>query len=218
MKNDTTNDRLAALHPQIIQNYLDKGVSKGIPLGVQKLIDVIDKVPDLHRRFQSVSRTAREMTRLYKDIDISFAHARTLVYKAINYFHLNNEVKNEAWDNYYADKMDELGGIAAKMGNITEARRCFEKARLFRTNKDENAIDPEKLKPVVHVISPMVTPKMLGVSDEIDMRTLWVKKKETFNDAEKFINGLEIKDSQKAKILKDAAENLNIEDAEYTEE
>ncbi|MCT4602477.1 MAG: hypothetical protein N4A59_06210 [Marinifilum sp.] len=214
----TVSDKLQKLHPDIIKDYLDTGVSEGIPEEVRKYIDMLDKVPDIHRRCASPTKTAKELQSKFPDIFRSFNTARAIVYAAINHFHLNISVKNEAWDHFYADHLDELARIEAKKGNAEGAKRILLDAHALRTNKDDSGIDADLLKPIVQVISPVVTPQLLDLDDEeYDLKTIDVewRKKKIFDDTKKFVKDLKgVSENQASIIIKEAALNLNITDVE----
>src|SRR3990172_13173134 len=129
----TTTEKLERLHPDIIKNYFNSGNPSGIPDDVIAYIEKIDKIPELYRRHASPTRTASELKQLYPDLFPSVNTARALVYLAINHFHLNNNVKNQAWDNLYADRFDELADLEASRGNIEAAKRIYTEAHRLRT-------------------------------------------------------------------------------------
>jgi hypothetical protein len=215
----TVSERLNKLHPDIIKNYLDTGKSEGIPQEVKKYIDLLDRVPDLYRRYSSPTKTARELQKLYPDDFRNYQTARSLVYAAINHFHLNNTVKNEAWDNLYADQLDELSRICVKKRDFGEAKRCLIEAHRIRTSRSDDIIDPDILKPITEVLSPEVPAEFFGIEDEYDLKTLWVKKKETYDAADKFVTKLKgVNDHQKKDIMKEVGLNLNISEAQIIED
>jgi hypothetical protein len=210
--------KLEALHPDIVQQYLKSGYTGAIPPQVQVYIDRLDKVPELLRRYPSISRCARELLNLYPDGGISFQTARQLIYDAINYFHLNNTVRNEAWDHYYADRFEEIARIAMADNNTSEARRLMEKAHELRTRKDESQIDPDKLRPMIQVISPQVTPGMLGLKEK-NLKTIWSAKKQLYDDSMAFVDGLkDVPDSKRDSIRTEIRQNLNMDDGEVIDD
>ena len=146
-----------------------------------------------------------------------FKYAQDIVYASINYFHLNNTVKNVAWDMYYADKMEDYAQAAILIGNIDLAMKCTDKAHEYRTKRDESAIDSSKIAPNTYILSPDITPEIIGLRGDIDLKVLWKKKRQVFDDATKFINGLDIRDEQKVELIKETAENLNFAEANYEE-
>ena len=206
----TASETLEKLHPEVIQNYFNTGSTSGIPADAIKYIEKIDKVPELYRKNGSPTKTSRDLMRLYPDLFNSFKTAQTLVYAAINHFHLNSGVKNQAWDNLYADRFDELAQIEVKRGNIEAAKRIYTEAHRLRTIRNEDAIDVEKIRPVVQVISPEVTPAMLDIDGDYSLKVLW-------SDVKVFVKHQikNVSEDQRRAILHEAANNLNIQDADY---
>jgi hypothetical protein len=206
----TISERIERLHPEIIQNYFASGNTSGIPENVIKYIEKIDKIPELYRRNSSPSATARELKALYPDLFTSIQTARGLVYAAINHFHLNSTVKNEAWDNLYADRFDELANLEAIRGNIEAAKRIYTEAHRLRTLRNDDKINPDLLQPIIQVISPEATPDILGLDEEYNLKELWVDVKGFVNNRVKGID-----DEQRAAILREAGKNLNIDDSDW---
>ena len=120
-------DRLEKLHPDIVQDFKRTGKSTAIAPDLQQYILQLDRVAEIHQFEHNVSRAARKLQETFPNL--TFMTARLRVYDAINIFHLNNTVKAEAWDNYYADRMEDLGKLAIASDNLSEARRCEERAR-----------------------------------------------------------------------------------------
>lgn len=206
----TVSDKLHRLHPDIIQNYLLSGNPSGIPKDVIAYIEKIDKIPELYRRNGSPSKTARRLMADYPDVFTSFQTARGLVYAAINHFHLNNSVKNEAWDNLYADRFDELAQIEVKRGNIEAAKRIYTEAHRLRTLRNDDQINPDLLRPIIQVISPEATPQILDLDEEYNLKELWVDVKGFVNHR---IQGID--DEQRQAILREAGKSLNIDDTDW---
>jgi hypothetical protein len=204
------SEQLERLHPEILQNYFDTGNTSGIAPDVVAYIQKIDKIPELYRKNGSPTRTSRDLMRLYPDLFSSFKTAQALVYAAINHFHLNTSVKNQAWDNLYADRFDELAQIEVKRGNIEAAKRIYADAHRLRTLRNEDKIDTDKIRPVIQVISPEVTREMLNLSENYSLKTLWSEVKVFVKHQVKNVS-----DEQRSEILREAANNLNIEDADY---
>lgn len=209
----TISEQLERIHPDIIQNYFNSGNASGIPPAIIEYIDKIDKVPELFRRHSSPTRAANELKKLYPHLFASTNTARAIVYAAINHFHLNSTVKNHAWDNLYADRFDELANLEASHGNIEAAKRIYTEAHRLRTLRNDDAIDTDKLRPIIQVISPQVTPEMLQLDGDYSLNTLW-------GDVKGFIKYQvkNVDDEQKQAILREAATNLNIEDADFEDD
>ena len=68
------------------------------------------------------------------------------------------------------------------------------------------------------MLSTEVTAPMLGLR-EYNMKTIWVERQRRFDEAKQFINELDmISKEEKQRIIKEAALNLNITDAEIVAE
>ncbi len=187
---------------EALKEFRQTGISKYIPNDLQRYIQQIDRAIELYRFDGNISRVAGKLIAEFAQDDLSMSTARSRIYDAINLFHLNNTVKNVAWDNYYADKMEDLAKLSIAADNITEARRCYEKAHAFRTSHNENDYDPDKLRPVEKIISPEVTPQRLGLHGD-NLNKMWIK-------AQLFINELPIEDKEKARLLREASQNINL--------
>lgn len=204
------SEKLQRLHPDIIQNYLTTGSPSGIPDEVVMYIEKIDKIPELYRRNSSPTKTARALQNKYPTLFKSFQTARGLVYAAINIFHLNSTVKNKAWDGVYADRFDELAQIEVRRGNIDSAKRLFAEAHRLRTLRNDDAIDTDKLRPIIQVISPEATPEILDLDEEYNLKELWTDVKVFVKHRVKNVD-----DEQKDAILREAGKSLNIDDTDF---
>ena len=214
----SARDTFERLHPDIIDSFLRTGHSDAISEEVQRYIVMLDRVPELQRAYPSISKCAKELVKRYPDFGIHEQYARSIIYDAINYFHINNTVRNQAWNNFYADRYEDLHQILIKSQKFTEAIRCLDRASALRQNNNENAIDVSKIRPIKHVLSTEVTAPMLGLR-EYNMKTIWVERQRRFDEAKQFINELDmISKEEKQRIIKEAALNLNITDAEIVAE
>lgn len=88
-------DKLEKLDPEIISDFRKNRKSEAIAPALQEYIIHLDRAAELHNLHGNVSRVAKELAKEFPD-QISFQTARQRVYDAINYFHLNSNVKNEA--------------------------------------------------------------------------------------------------------------------------
>jgi hypothetical protein len=214
----TLRERFESLHPDIIKSFLTRGDSEAISDDLKRYILLIDKVPELLRRYPSVSRCAKEMAVRYPEYDLAFNTLREIIWDAINYFNLNSTVKNEAWNNYYADKLEMLSNIAIASQNLGVARRCLSDAAKLRQNQNENGIDTSKLRPVIHVLSNKVTAKMLGIRGDYNLKTLWNERRKKYDEAEKFIESLDVNSDEKDRLKNEAALAFNINEAEEADD
>lgn len=197
---------------ELIQDFRKTRVSRSIPVHMQRYILHLDKAAELFNLKGNVTEICKELMINFPDDDLSYSTARLRVFDAINYFHLNNTVRNEAWDHYYADRLEALGKKAEDAydndsdkfaGNIQEARRCYERAHALRTKKDENALDPDALRPKDFLINPDISPERLGLKKQ-NLKSLW-------SDTAAFINKLELEDDEKKQLLHESAEVIDID-------
>ena len=199
---------LDKLPVQIIQDFRKTGKSAAIPQYLQDYILQLDRVAEIRNveKEHNNLACAKRLRETFPQLSLSVARSR--VDDAINYFHLNSTVKAEAWDNYYADRMEDLAKYAIKSDNLTEARRCIEKAREYRMEAANNSINPDDFRPIIQLVSPEVSAKRLGFKKEFDLKVLW-------KDTEEFVNSLPVDARDKKRALSDAAEALGIEDTDY---
>ena len=209
---------LDKLHPDIIQSFRNTGVSAAIPEYIQRYIIHLDKAAEIHNHCKNMNRAARELMVAFPDDAMSFRTAKYRIEDAINYFHLNSTVKQAAWFNFYADYFEDLAELARADKRLDVAERCMDKAASFRMKAAEQSVNSDEIRPHVNVIDPSVPPHYFGLDDNVDMQTLWSKKEELLNETEKFISKLDIRDKQKRSVMREAARNLNFEDAEYEDQ
>jgi hypothetical protein len=191
------------LHPDILQEFRRTKRSNSIPEDVQQYIIQIDIAFDILKTNGSIRDAARELVERMNSDELTFATARRRIYDAINYFHINSTVRNEAWDNYYADRFEELSKQAYTEKDYTEARRCLERAHTLRTKRDENAINPEDMKIKDWLINPDISPERLGLK-EYNLRRLWL-------DSQTFIDDLKLDSEHKQGLLKETAEVIDVD-------
>lgn len=197
---------------ELIQQFRRTKKSVAIPEYLQRYILHLDKAAELFNTKGNMNDICNDLMAAFPEDGLSFTTAKRRVYDAINFFHLNNTVRNEAWDNYYADRFEALGRKAEEAydsdpskfsGNIQEARRCYAIAHELRTKKDENAVDPEVLKPKDFLINPDISPERLGLKKQ-NIKQLW-------SDASKLINRMELEEEEKQRLLKESAEVIDID-------
>lgn len=201
-------EKLEKIHPDIIRDFRRNKKSSALPEDIQNYIRQIDRVMELYNAENNILRAAKRLAAEFPDLSLTTCRDR--VYDAINYFHINNTVKEEGWCNFYAEYFEHLSHLAEKEKNITEARRCATMAAEYRIRASKINIDPDKLKPRDQVLTPDITPERLGLK-EFNMRQLWA-------DSKSIIEKIPDLDSRhRSKLKKEAAEVLGIEDVDYEE-
>lgn len=191
----------------VLQDFNKTGKSAAIPKAVQEFILELNAACRIKKFESNISLAATQLLKEFPGM--AFNTARQRIYDALNYFHLNNTVKNEAWDHFYADKLENLAKVAIANDNITEARRCFQSAHNYRTNRDESAFDRSLLRPKPQIVSCEVTHERLGITKH--------NKKELAADSWSFVNKIPINQAQKDRIKNEIIEVLGIEDVEFEE-
>lgn len=206
-------DKLDKVPLDEIAEYRRTGNSQIIPIELQKYITQLDRAVELFRVNGNISTVAKTIMAEFANDKLSFNTARNRVYDAINMFYLNNTVKNLAWDMYYADKFEDLARVALAADNITEARRCFEKARELKTKHDESAYDPEKLRPAIILVGPDYNNERLGIGK--------YNKKELWPELQQLIKNVpDIGEEDKTRLLNETALELGIDtiDIDYEDD
>ena len=152
------------------------------------------------------------MTRIVRELQkqfpgLSFSTARERYYDAMNFFHVDDNISADAWDNYYGDKMEDLARLSIAEGKLDTAKRCYVQAHAYKTKATER-IKPQEWKVPVFIINNRIKPEALGF-----------KKKSLYEIARKseagyyanIINSLPTTESEKERLRREA----DITDVEF---
>lgn len=194
---------------KIIGHYLATKEASGIPDNVKRYIEKIEKVPEIYRIYPSRHQCAKELCNLYPNDIGNIATAYNIIADAINFFHLNNDVSNAAWYNYFADMLLELSKEARDEQDFKTAMNCYIEACNYRVKANHENIRKIDRKPRKTLITTHPNVK------NVNLRKLWT-------DADEFINSLpeygDISQKEMQKFKKEVATNLGIvEDATVIE-
>lgn len=201
-------DDLHKIPIEIIQDFRNTGKSSAIPEKLQAFIREIDSASVIieKQKIRNITRAAEALRKVYPDI--SHNTAKNRIYDAITMLHIGSTVSAEAWNNYYADRLEDLHDLNIASDNPREARLCLIAAKDMREAAAKQRIDPSLFKPRIQVINVDITANRLGLS-EVSLKQLWT-------DTEDFIGKLPIDKRDKEALLNEAAMNLGVtEDAEY---
>ena len=190
----------------IIQRFLDirDAGACGLPVPLAEYVLQVNFASNLHKKHASISECARKLRQEYPALSIHTCRQR--VQDAINYFNSDCTVTSEAWNNYFADQMMLLRDVNLVAHNFMEARRCMQEARKYRLEAAETTID-NRLKE----FKPQI------VSPEVDIERMGVKKSgllTAYRKAIDIIKGRDIPETEKARLVREVEQELNIEDAE----
>ena len=204
--------KLENIDEKALSEYRATGESQILDNPTKNYIDEVGYAAQLiHRSSKSIIAIAKNILQMFPSNGLTLASAKNRVYDAINYFHLNNNVKNEAWDNYFAlEHFPKLIELALTQKNTELAFKIMIKQHEILTRHDEDLYDPLELIMKPQIISPELGLDRIGTV-EMDLRKLYEK---TRNLVGKF----EISEDEKKRILTETANELNIQDADIIDE
>lgn len=186
---------LDKLDPKIISEYRRTRTSLAIPEEIQAYIDQLDKAIEIKNTTRNISRAANKLKDFFPAL--SFETCRQRIYDAINKFHLNSTVKEEAWYNYYADFYEDIAHAALARRDTKTALSAGQSAEASRIKASAATINPDEFKPHYIFISPEVKAGRLGLTEQ-NLKTLWP-------DTKGFIKSLPIDEKDKRNAMNDAA-------------
>lgn len=195
---------LDKIDPKIISEFRRTGESIAIPEHIQEYIQQLDKAVEIKNTTRNISRAANQLKDIYPDL--SFETCRQRIYDAINKFHLNSTVKEEAWYNYYADFYEDIARAALAGRDTKTALSATQSAEASRIKASSSSIDPNNIKIHIYIVSPEIKPGRLGITEQ-NLKTLWP-------DTRKFIANIPIDAKDKRNAMNDAALALG-EDVDY---
>jgi len=203
----TTLEQIRNLDPKtvnIIQKTNGEQLGTATPEMAQYILQ-ISRAYEIFTDTESDGTIISAAIRLQKEFPrISIATARRRVSESISYVHSQMDVCPEEWLEFYADKMDKLGNLCEKNGELEAARRSYEKACEYRTKAAAGRVDPERIKFKRMLVSPDVQAERLGLGTA-GMRELIARGKQLIEES-----GLSNKD--KERVLKELEMEAGIED------
>lgn len=198
---------LEKLSPDLIQEFQKTGRSAVISPEMQQYIRELNSAFEISRFNFSVTYAAQLIVMRHPGMSISTAKAR--FYDAINFFHVDCNIKEEAWNAKYADWYDDFADHCLKAGKHDTALRAKIKAQETRQQVN-TGFKPEDFQAPVLIVSNSLKAEDFGY-----------ESKNLHNIATKYQNGmygnfiekLDIPDADKKRLRKDAG----IEDIDFEE-
>lgn len=199
-------ESLQLLPPEMVDTFLKTRRGDGIPEELKEYIIHLNAVPAImHHIGASMTRVVRELQKQFPGL--TFATARERYYDAMNFFHVDDNISAEAWDNYYADKMEDLARLCIAESRYDVAKRCYDRAHELKTMA-AGRIKPDEWKIPVFIVSNRIKPEALGF-----------KKKSLYDIARKseagyynsIINSLPVTEAEKDRLRREA----DIEDVDF---
>jgi len=205
-------DRLESLHPDIVFDFLENGISSAIPKDMQQFIMQVQWASEIWERERNTVRAARKLKErvlVNQKIKISLITAKARVFQAMEYFDVDHNIPQEIWDRDAANKFEDLAKLAIAQDKLSEAGRFLEKSNELR-KRANSALRVNDLQMPQFLITTTITPEDLGYTDK---NMLEISKKATEGFYVKLINGLPVSKEDKKRLLSDA----QIQDVEYEE-
>ncbi|OJV17900.1 MAG: hypothetical protein BGO30_08130 [Bacteroidetes bacterium 41-46] len=201
-------ERLQTIDPDVLQNFLKTRRSAALPEDLQDYIIKINAVPSIvHHQGANMTRVVRALQKQFPAIN--YSTARDIYYDAMNFFHIDDTITVDAWDNYYADKMEDLARVSIALDKLDTAKRCYDKAHEFRTKAAERIKVTDWQVPVF-----IITNKVKHTDLGFEKKSLHdIVRKDEDGFYINLINSLETSDKEKKRLIREA----NIVDVEHEE-
>jgi hypothetical protein len=197
--------RIHDIHPDVIHDFMETGMSKAIPVELQQYIQQLQWAIEV-RTFnneRNISRSAltlRNRILASQHISLSVAACKERIYDAMNYFNVDCNVPEKVWLLDAADKLEDLSKLAIVANKFDQAHRMMKDAAEYRI-KASNAISADDLTSPVFLLSPELNAEDLGFKDK-NKKEIARKANEGFYI--RLINDLPIERKDKKELLNDA--------------
>lgn len=204
--------RLEALHPDIIDNFLENGCSDAIPAELQQFIMQIQWAAEIKEYEGNNNRAAkklRERVWAVQKIRLNINTAKARVYSAMAYFDVDDNVPQKIWDRDAANKFEDLAKLAISQDKLNEAGRFIDRANELRrrANSNDNASGNIQIN---FLISTDYNIEKEGFERK-NLKAIAAKANKGFYI--QLISGLPLSDEEKQPLYNDAG----IEDADFEE-
>lgn len=139
-----------------LQAFIEEGEIRDIPADQLEYFEQLDYIRSLYGKYESKSFILNAVQ--VKWPKLSKLSVNKLFSESLNFFYLDNEVKIEAWQNIYADQLDNMARICFDMNDFETGRRCLNDAAKMRgVGSEDKSRIPKDLfdrKPVFYTIRP----------------------------------------------------------------
>jgi hypothetical protein len=198
-------ERIQALSPEIIENFRVTGQSAVIAADVQAFILQLDASARILRHESNITRATQKLRNEFPKLN--FHTAKSRIYDALNFFYLDMAVSMSVWDNYYADRYEDLFKLCLAADKVEAGRRNLDRAYELRARASA-AINPDNIKPPVFIITADLKPEDLGFENR---KMYDIARKDEQGQYLKLIDGLNTTDENKKRLRDDAG----IQDTEF---
>lgn len=204
----TKLERLQAIDPNVLQNFIKTKKSAAIAEDLQEYIIRMNSTTSIiHHNGSSQTRVCKAL--MLEFSDITYSQARDIYYDALNFFYVDDNISAAAWDNYYAEKFEDLSRLAIVADNLPVACKAMANAHELRT-KNRDIIKPTDWAPAIFIINPEVDPKDLGYKTKSIYEIQRRRENKMLGD---MIEDLPTSEKNKTKLKEEAG----IQDVEHEE-
>lgn len=163
----TRLERLRQLDSETVRNFMVTRKDDMIEEDLRGYILQLNSAASIiHHQGASLTRVTRALRLEWPEM--TYSEARTVYYDALQFFYIDDSVSAEAWDNYYADRMEDIFRLAVKMNRLDIALKASAKAHEYRT-RNRDVIRPGDWQPPVFI-----------VSEDVDFTRMGYKKKSVY--------------------------------------
>lgn len=203
----TRLERLRQIDHEAVRNFMLTRKGDMIAEDMRDYILQLNSASSIiHYQGASLTRVTRALRQEWPGM--TYSEARTVYYDALQFFYIDDNVAAEAWDNYYADRMEDIFRLAVKMNRLDIALKASAKAHEYRT-RNRDVIKPGDWEAPVFI-----------VSDTIDIEQLGYKKRSVYEVVRRneqrqlggIINELPVTDREKTRLRHEAGLDVDYEE------
>ena len=144
----------------LLQHYINTGKSN-LPDEMVIYLDLLELVRSMYSKYETkniiINTLSSDVYGLTKN------EATNLFYDALNFFFSDNKVKQKAWENIYANHLDNLAYLAIEKDDIETARKCFLDASRLRGAGNEQGREIPKEMLTKPIIIYTIDPEQVGI-------------------------------------------------------
>jgi hypothetical protein len=184
------SEALERVDLSLLQYYIKTGKGN-FPDELVVYLELLELVRSMYSKYETKNFIITTLTN--EVYGISRHKATELFHDALNFFYSDNQVKQKAWENIYANHLDNLAYLALEKDDIETARKCFlDAAKLRGVGSEQNREIPKEL---------LSKPVIIYTLDPSDVGLPKASKKELAE----FIDNLpEISERERVRLSKDA--------------
>ncbi len=204
--------KIEALHPDIIDNFLQNGSSEAIPIELQQYIMQLQWAIEIKEYESNITRAAkklRERVWASQKLRLNINTSKARIYNAMAYFDVDDHIPQKIWDRDAANKFESLAKLAIAQDKLNEAGRFLDRAK--ELSRRANTVDIASGQLQVNYLISTDYKIEDGGFERKNLKQIAAKANKGFYI--QLINGLPISDEEKQPLYRDA----DIEEADFEE-